>query len=151
MAEEQFNNFVERLRPRHLSAAEQAERDLARQAAHDELSRKGGQLCASQFKNVLPAVKFAVDDKEGSAGHDCAPATGQRVLTVLSCFVRWQVHSQRSASASRCGMISSPMWTGSALFPSAPHAYGRECPSAQRIELHQANGKAADADDAHLL
>jgi predicted DNA-binding protein YlxM (UPF0122 family) len=40
MAEEQFNNFVERLRPRHLSAAERAERDLARQAAHDELTRQ---------------------------------------------------------------------------------------------------------------
>ena len=44
MAEEQFNNFVERLRPRHLSAAEQAERDLARQAAHDELSRKEAEI-----------------------------------------------------------------------------------------------------------
>jgi hypothetical protein len=27
----------------------------------------GGQLCAPQFKNVLPAVKFAVDDDEGRA------------------------------------------------------------------------------------
>jgi hypothetical protein len=35
--EEQFNNFVERLRPRHLSDAERAERDRARQAAHGEL------------------------------------------------------------------------------------------------------------------
>jgi len=33
----------------------------------------GGQLRAPQFKNVLPAVKPAVDDKEGGAGHDCAP------------------------------------------------------------------------------
>jgi hypothetical protein len=38
--EEQFNSFVERLRPRHLSAPELAERDLARQAAHDELTRQ---------------------------------------------------------------------------------------------------------------
>jgi len=38
--EEQFNRFVERLRPRHLSAPECAERDLARQAAHDELTRR---------------------------------------------------------------------------------------------------------------
>jgi hypothetical protein len=42
--EEQFNKFVERLRPRHLSAHEQAECDLARQAAHDELARKEAEI-----------------------------------------------------------------------------------------------------------
>jgi hypothetical protein len=44
--EEQFNNFVERLRSRHLSALdlERAERDQARQAAHDELSRKEAEI-----------------------------------------------------------------------------------------------------------
>jgi hypothetical protein len=38
--EEEFNRFVERLRPRRLSDAERAERDRARQAAHDERSRR---------------------------------------------------------------------------------------------------------------
>jgi hypothetical protein len=41
--EDEFKNMIERierLRPRHLSATERAERDLARQAAHDELARK---------------------------------------------------------------------------------------------------------------
>src|ERR1700732_5218512 len=32
----------------------------------------GGQLRAPQFKNVLPAVKPAIDDVEGDAAHDCA-------------------------------------------------------------------------------
>jgi len=41
--EEQFNRFVERLRPRHLSALDRAERNLARQAAHDELARQEAQ------------------------------------------------------------------------------------------------------------
>jgi hypothetical protein len=31
----------------------------------------GGQLRALQFKNVFPAVKPAVDDKEGGAAYDC--------------------------------------------------------------------------------
>jgi hypothetical protein len=38
--EEQFKALVKRLRPRHLPDAERAERDLARQAAHDELTRQ---------------------------------------------------------------------------------------------------------------
>ena len=38
--EEKFNTLIERLRPRHLSDAERAEHDLARQAAHDELTRR---------------------------------------------------------------------------------------------------------------
>jgi hypothetical protein len=42
--EEQFNSFVERIRPRHLSAPERAERDLARQAAHDELTRQEAEI-----------------------------------------------------------------------------------------------------------
>src|ERR1700730_1598115 len=32
----------------------------------------GGQLRAPQVENVLPAVKFAVDENEGGTGHDCA-------------------------------------------------------------------------------
>jgi hypothetical protein len=40
--EEQFNRFVERLRPR--SAAEQAERDRGRQAAHDKLARREAEI-----------------------------------------------------------------------------------------------------------
>jgi hypothetical protein len=31
----------------------------------------GGQLRATQFKNVLPAVKPAVDEDEGGAAHHC--------------------------------------------------------------------------------
>jgi hypothetical protein len=42
--EEQFNNFIERLRPRRLSASERAERDRARQAAHDELTRQEAKI-----------------------------------------------------------------------------------------------------------
>ena len=42
--EEQFNRFVDRLRPRHLSAPERAERDLARQAAHGEPTRQEAEI-----------------------------------------------------------------------------------------------------------
>jgi hypothetical protein len=38
--EAQFNAFIERIRPRHLSATERAEGDQERQAAHDELTRQ---------------------------------------------------------------------------------------------------------------
>jgi hypothetical protein len=42
--EEQFNRFVERLRPRRLSDSELAERDLARHAAHDALTRREAEI-----------------------------------------------------------------------------------------------------------
>jgi hypothetical protein len=52
--EEQFNGFVERLerlRPRQLSAAERAERDQARQAAHDELTRREAAIAEIEQRN----------------------------------------------------------------------------------------------------
>ena len=61
--EEQFNSFVERLRPRHLSAAERAERDRARQAAHDELTRK-----EAEFAEVEQRIGFReIEEQKDSA------------------------------------------------------------------------------------
>src|ERR1700730_97511 len=45
--EEEFNKIlgrIEKLRPRHQSDVERAERDRARQAAHDELARKEAKI-----------------------------------------------------------------------------------------------------------
>jgi hypothetical protein len=63
--EEQFNRFVERLRPRRLSDAERAERDLARQAAHDELSKK-----ESVIAEVEQRIGFREVEAQAEGAHD---------------------------------------------------------------------------------
>jgi hypothetical protein len=57
--EEQFNRFVERLRPRRLS---DAERDLARQAAHDELSRKEAEIAEVEQRIGYREIEAQKDD-----------------------------------------------------------------------------------------
>jgi hypothetical protein len=64
--EDEFNRFVERLerlRPRHLSAREQAECDLARQAAHDELTRQEAAIAEAEqrigFREIEAQQKSA--------------------------------------------------------------------------------------------
>jgi hypothetical protein len=59
--EEQFNNFVERIRPRHLSAAERAERDLARQAAHVELARKEAEIAEVEQRNGYREIEAQLE------------------------------------------------------------------------------------------
>ena len=89
MAEEQFNNFVERLRPRHLSAAEQAERDLARQAAHDELSRKEAEIPEVERRigfREIEAQKESAESAVWDAEYDvmeAKPATPAGAITLL--------------------------------------------------------------------
>jgi hypothetical protein len=61
--DEEHNRFVERLRPRRLSEAERAERDLARQAAHDELARK---------EAVIAEVEQRMEYREIEARKDAA-------------------------------------------------------------------------------
>ncbi len=61
--EEKFNSIMERLRPRRLSDAERAERDLARQAAHDELARK---------EAAIAEVEQRIGYREIEAQHDSA-------------------------------------------------------------------------------
>jgi hypothetical protein len=56
--EEQFNRFVERLRPRQLSATERAERDLARQAAHDALTRR--EAAIAEFEQRTGDAEYEV-------------------------------------------------------------------------------------------
>jgi hypothetical protein len=64
--EEQFNNFVERLRPRHLSDAERAERDRARQAAHDELARKEAEIAEVEQRIGFREIEAQKESAEGA-------------------------------------------------------------------------------------
>ena len=64
--EEQFNNFVERLRPRHLSDAERAERDRARQAAHDELRRKEAEIAEVEQRTGYREIEAQKDSANGA-------------------------------------------------------------------------------------
>jgi hypothetical protein len=59
--DEQFNNFVERLRPLHLSATERAERDLARQAAHDELARQEAAIAETEQRTGYREIEAQKD------------------------------------------------------------------------------------------
>jgi hypothetical protein len=66
--EEEFNKIlgrIETLRPRRLSATERAERDLARQAAHDELARREAEIAEAEQRTrfrEIEAQKNAADD-----------------------------------------------------------------------------------------
>jgi hypothetical protein len=55
--EDQFNRFVEKLRPRRLTATERAERDRARQAAHDELARKEAEIAEVEKRIGLREIE----------------------------------------------------------------------------------------------
>jgi|HubBroStandDraft_6_1064221.scaffolds.fasta_scaffold496329_2 hypothetical protein len=75
--EEQFNRFVERLRPRQLSATERAERDLARQAAHDALTRREAAIAEFEQRTgyrEIEARKEAVYDAVWDAEYEVMEA-----------------------------------------------------------------------------
>jgi hypothetical protein len=77
--EEQFNNFVERLRPRHLSDAERAERDLVRQAAHDELAQQEAAVAEVEQRTGYRDIQAQKDSADGGgcsrAGRSPAPSS----------------------------------------------------------------------------
>jgi hypothetical protein len=86
--EEQFDRFVERLRPR--SAAEQAERDLARQAAHDELARKEAEIAEVEQRTGYREIEArkdaaygAVWDAEYAVMEAAKPATPAGAIALL--------------------------------------------------------------------
>mgnify|MGYP001175620025 CR=1 FL=1 len=87
--EEQFNRFVERLRPRRLSDAERAERDRARQAAHDELARKETEIAEAEQRigyREIEARKEAAYDAVSDAEFDvmeAKPATTAGAVALL--------------------------------------------------------------------
>jgi hypothetical protein len=87
--EEEFNRFVERLRPRHLSAAERAERDLARQAAHDELARQEAEIAEVEQRagyREIEARKDAADAAVWAAEYglmEAKPASRAGAVTLL--------------------------------------------------------------------
>lgn len=64
--EEQFNSFVERLRPRHLSDAERTEHDLPRQAAHDELTRQEAAIAEFEQRIGYREIKARKESAEGA-------------------------------------------------------------------------------------
>ena len=59
--EEQFNRFVDRLRPRHLSAPERAERDLACLAAHGELTRQEAEIAEVERRTGYREIEAQKD------------------------------------------------------------------------------------------
>jgi hypothetical protein len=90
--EDEFNAMIERLetlRPRRLSDAERAERDLARQAAHDELARQEAEEAEveqrTRFREI-EAQKNAADDAVWDAEYvvmDAKPATPAGAVALL--------------------------------------------------------------------
>jgi hypothetical protein len=89
--EEQFNRFVERLRP--LSAPERAERELARQAAHDELARWEAEIAEVEQRigfREIEARKDSAYDAVWDAEYDvmeakpATPAGGVALLRFVA-------------------------------------------------------------------
>jgi hypothetical protein len=64
--EDQFNVLVERLRPRHLPDAERAERDLARQAAHDELAQQEAAVAEVEQRVGFREIKAQQESANGA-------------------------------------------------------------------------------------
>jgi formiminotetrahydrofolate cyclodeaminase len=87
--EEQFNNFVERLRPRRLSDAEWAERDRARQDAHDELARKEAEIAEVERRigyREIEAQQESANDAVWDAEYEvmgAKPATQAGAVALL--------------------------------------------------------------------
>jgi hypothetical protein len=86
--EEQFNRFIERIRPR-LSAHERAERDRARQAAHDELARKEAEIAEVEKRigfREIEAQKESAERAVWDAEYDvmeAKPATPAGAIALL--------------------------------------------------------------------
>ena len=81
-----INSFVERLRPR--SAAEQTERDLARQAAHDELARNEAEIAEVERRTgyrEIEARKEAAYDAVWDAEYEVMEANRQLRRALLLC------------------------------------------------------------------
>jgi hypothetical protein len=87
--EEQFNNIFEKLRPRHLSAAERAERDLARQAAHDELTRQEAAIAEVEQRIGFREIEAQQESANGAVWDaeyevmEAKPATPAGAITLL--------------------------------------------------------------------
>jgi hypothetical protein len=90
--EEEFNKIlgrIETLRPRRLSDAERAERDLARQAARDELSRQEAKIAEVEQRTgyrEIEAQKNAADDAVWDAEYvvmEAKPATTAGAVALL--------------------------------------------------------------------
>jgi hypothetical protein len=87
--EEQFNRFIERLRPRHLSAPERAERDRARQAAHDELARKEAAIAEVEQRIGFREIEARKDSAESAVwaaeydAMEAKPATPAGAVALL--------------------------------------------------------------------
>ncbi len=90
--EEEFNKIlgrIETLRPRRLSDAERAERDLARQAAHDELARKEAAIAEVEQRIGYREIEARKECSEGLFGmlnmKSWRPNRRQRRALLLCC------------------------------------------------------------------
>jgi hypothetical protein len=90
--EEEFSKIlgrIEILRPRRLSSAERAERDIARQAAHDELARKEAAIVEVKQRigyRTIEAQKDAAEDAVWDAEFEvmaAKPATTAGAVALL--------------------------------------------------------------------
>jgi len=89
---EEFNKIlgrIETLRPRRLSAAEGAERDRARQAAHDELARKEAAIAEVEQRSGYREIEAQLDSANSAvwgAEYDvmeAKPATPAAAVALL--------------------------------------------------------------------
>jgi hypothetical protein len=80
--EEQFNDFVERLRPRRLSAAEQAECDRARQAAHADIAEVEQRIGFREIEAQKEPAESAAWDAEYDV-MEAKPATTVGAVALL--------------------------------------------------------------------
>jgi hypothetical protein len=90
--EEEFNALIQRLetlRPRHLSDAERAERDLARQAAHDELAQKETGIAEVEQRTGYQEIEVQLDSANRAVWEaeydvmEAKPATPAGAITLL--------------------------------------------------------------------
>jgi len=90
--EDEFNKIlgrIETLRPRRLSDAEQAERDLARQAAHDELARIEAEIAEVEQRVGYREIEARKESAEGAVWDaeyevmEAKPATPAGAIALL--------------------------------------------------------------------
>jgi hypothetical protein len=112
-----YCDFVERLRPRRLSNAERAERDRARQAAHDELTRREAEIAEveqrignREIAEQQESANAAVWDAEYEV-MEAKPATTAGAVALLR-FVAEDIQTIAHDGADLLGELVRPIRRG---------------------------------------
>ena len=93
--EDEFNRVMESLRPRPLSPDERAERDRARQAAHDELARREAEFAEVEQRTGFQEIEArmnAADDAQWDAEYEVMetePTTAVGAFVLLHFVADW--------------------------------------------------------------